>query len=202
MAGNLISRTHLHPVDAALNFQVTKPFKALGRLVTVDPAPTPNPLANMGQGPSVPAAAMSGPTTMPASQPVQQAAPVAQAAPLTPLELTRSLKAQNMAKHAAAPPNAALEPVAGASVSSLSPQQAMKVKMLVQQGIPEAKAVELAQSGTPTIPQKTLNELAIQARRAGIKLTEEDYTATATLVSEGTTPADAIAALARIKPRP
>jgi uncharacterized protein (DUF2384 family) len=48
MAGRVISRTHVHPVDAALNFEVTKPLKALGRLVTVDPAPTPNPLANMG----------------------------------------------------------------------------------------------------------------------------------------------------------
>jgi hypothetical protein len=48
MAGRVISRTHVHPVDAALNFEVTKPLKALGRLVTVDPAPTSNPLANMG----------------------------------------------------------------------------------------------------------------------------------------------------------
>jgi hypothetical protein len=48
IAGNLISRTKVHPVDAALNFEVTKPLKALGRLVTVDPPATPNPLANMG----------------------------------------------------------------------------------------------------------------------------------------------------------
>jgi hypothetical protein len=50
------------------------------------------------------------------------------------------------------------------------------------------------------IPQKTLNELAIHARRAGVKgLTEEEYQALATLVSEGSSPADAIAALARIR---
>jgi hypothetical protein len=140
MAGRVISRTHVHPVDAALNFEVTKPFKALGRLVTVDPVqkpPTLNPLANMGQGPSIPAAAVSGPTTM--QPPVNR------------------------------PP---LERISG-MVSRANPND---------------------------IPQKTLNELAIHARRAGVKgLTEEEYQALATLVSEGSSPADAIAALARIR---
>lgn len=41
--GRLVSRTHLHPINAAMDFQVNQPFKMLGKMISVDPVPRPMP---------------------------------------------------------------------------------------------------------------------------------------------------------------
>lgn len=55
---------------------------------------------------------------------------------------------------------------------------------------PETPAAPVAMS-----PARTLNELAIAARRAKVKLSQEDYQALIPLVQQGATPADAVAKL-------
>ena len=171
VAGRLISRTHLHPVDAALDFQVTKPFKALSKLVTIDPEPTPNPLANMGSGPS----GVSGPGPVGPSGPPE---PFGVTAPKTSelgADALRQLKRQGYsdetiakiqqatASQSSAPtvPSGVKPPPATpysntvfsnaqATAASIKPnftaQEVLKIKMLIQQGLSQDKAIELVKS--------------------------------------------------------
>lgn len=163
---------------------------------------TPNPLARMGQASSIPAGAVSGPS-MPSGLPEPFGV-------RTPIENPLGSMGQGPTSPAARIsgrmiPNGPPEPFGVSQppnpLGHTRPYQLSDAPP-VTAGPPSRPAIG-GTFGTPVNKypdQKVLNELAIHARRAGLQsLTGEEYQALTTLVSEGATPADAIAALARIR---
>lgn len=131
----------------------------------------------------------------------QQALPVAKAA-----AAYKALTAIGVPAHYAAAAVAALSLAHGGkgaatTETAVAPEMVAAESAAPAASAPVAPAPPVAPAGTGTStatgllsPQRIQNELGIAARRAGIKLTEPQYSAAADLVGKGATPSQAVQA--------
>jgi hypothetical protein len=181
-------------------FIATLPADMLGSLVEMLSAP--ESIATLGAGGiPKPAAAVERPPGVPMTARVGAVArPVAKATSAVldnDIAGAISPRAAHVGKIATRVSDALEKRAATAAGPAAPPETAAVGGTPAPPGPPPPAAPASAMS-----PQRVLNELAIQARRQGVKLSEQDYQAATQAVAQGVSPTDVVSALKQLQQPP
>jgi hypothetical protein len=100
-----------------------------------------------------------------------------------------------------APPSVATAPPAASAVGGTPPQPDLPPPVAPVESPASPTPPPVDSTTSPTFyPQKALNELAVAARRAKVKLSDQDYVMAVEAVKHGATPEEAVAAVKQTSP--